>query len=1087
MGEINFAAIEKKWQDRWAKKKVFESAKGEGDKFYVLEMFPYPSSDGLHMGHALNYSIGDVLARFKRMNGFDVLYPMGFDALGLPAENAAIKAEAHPKVFTEKAIANYTRQMKELGLSYDWSKTLSTMDPEYYKWNQYFFLKFLEAGLIYKKKAAVNWCPSCNTVISNEQAQGGICERCKSKIEVRHLDEWFMRTTKYADELLGGLDQVDWPDKIKAMQVNWIGKSHGTEIAFEVENETRDYEKDKKTILVDAINAFVIKGKGIFSEMYDLLETFSNKKIILTNANDEEVKKFGLENMPYEVFTLKHSPDKTNPEYYKKMLENFNLKAEGVMYFEHNKDAVKSAQSIGIKTFYYDKDKKDIKSLKNFIEKNCNKTWKIFTTRPDTIFGVTFMVVSAQHPRLDELVTVGQRVEVKKFLKKLGSTSEKELASLEKEGVFSGSYAINPATDERVPIWIGNFVVADYGAGMVMAVPAHDQRDYEFAKKYGIPVKCVIEPITGKKNSVEKHKRSIVALVKNPKDGKILTLDWGEKFGGKLLVGGTLEDGEDFIDCAKREIAEETGYKNVKFVDKTEIVHHYYFAYSKNKEKYIEAVGLLFELGGEERVEQKLEEHENGKIEVKWCTKDELAVEIQDSLHRFVFDRFVNGRIWTDNGIMINSGHFDGMDSVDAVGRITDWLIEKGAGKRVVNYKLRDWGFSRQRYWGTPIPIINCEQCGAVPVPERDLPVVLPENVEFGKGNPLETNEEWLNVVCPGCGNMGRRESETMDTFVDSSWYFLRYPDNKNKKAPFSKQRMNDWLPVNQYIGGAEHACLHLIYARFFTKALRDLGFLEFDEPFMKLFNQGMLHGPDGDKMSKSKGNVINPDEVSKKYGMDTARYFLLSLAAPDKPRDWSEKGIMGSLRFVRKIFDIFERVKIGKSSAEFESLLHSIIRDASVDYDDFQYRRVTIMLKDLFDSLAVQERVARRDLEACLKLLSPICPHIAEELWEKLGNKDFISLSSWPKVNLKKILKKGVAGDLNGKIVERVKEIAKKETKRVYLYVIPSEFGKVDVEKISKATGKRVEAFAVSDGDKYDPKGMAKRAKPGMPGIWLE
>jgi leucyl-tRNA synthetase len=812
MSEINFFEIERKWQKKWEERKVFEIGRKGGEKFYVLEMFPYPSASGLHMGHALNYSIGDVLARFKRMRGFDVLYPMGFDALGLPAENAAIKMKEHPKKFTQNAINNYIRQMKELGLSYDWSKTLSTMEPEYYKWNQFFFLKFLEAGLIYKKKAAVNWCPSCNTVISNEQAQGGICERCKSTIEVRHLDEWFMKTTKYADELLDDLDKVDWPEKIKAMQRNWIGRSEGVEVEFEVE------------------------GVG---------------------------------------------------------------------------------------------------------------PWRIFTTRPDTIFGVTFMVVSAQHEMLDELITKGQRKEVDKFLKRIGSVSEKEIAKLEKDGVFSGSYALSPATGEQVPIWIGNFVVADYGSGMVMAVPAHDQRDFEFAKKYGIPVKQVVGC---------------------PKD-----YDW-----------------------------------------------------------------------------------ENGA--------------------------------YTDFGNLVNSGKFNNLKNIEAKEKITDWLTEDDKAKRVVNFKLRDWGFSRQRYWGTPIPIVNCGKCGAVPVPEKDLPVVLPENVKFGKGNPLETNENWIKVKCPKCGGDARREAETMDTFFDSSWYFLRYPDNRNNKIPFDKKKIAKWLPVDQYIGGAEHACLHLIYSRFFTKALRDLGYLDFDEPFMKLFNQGMLHGPDGDKMSKSKGNIINPDEVSKKYGMDTARYFLLSLASPDKDRDWSEKGIAGSSRFIGKIMKFFDEYKEGKDSAEVLSKLNEAVRDVTRYYGSFEYRKATIVLKELFDLLVEQDSVSKKTLETSLKLLSPICPHVCEEMWEKIGNKNFVSISSWPEFDSKKILKKNsIALDLNDKIIERVKGILKDDTKRVYVYVMPFEFEKIDVSKINDGVGLNVEVFAVNDFKKYDPKGMAKRAKPGMAAVYLE
>ncbi|MCK5449441.1 leucine--tRNA ligase [Candidatus Pacearchaeota archaeon] len=844
--EINFAKIEKKWQGKWEKEKIFctqgvPSASGKvndnskKEKYYILEMFPYPSASGLHMGHALNYSIGDVMARFKRMNGFEVLYPMGFDALGLPAENAAIKAGEHPKPFTEKAIKNYIRQMKELGLSYDWTKTLATMYPEYYRWNQYFFLKFLEAGLIYRKKASVNWCPSCNTIISNEQAQGGICERCDSKIEIRQLEGWYLKTTKYADELLNGLDKLDWPEKIKAMQKNWIGRSEGTEIDFEVN---------------------------------------------------------------------------------------------------------------GVK-------------------------WPIFTTRPDTIFGVTFMVVSAQHEKLMSIVTDEQKKEVEEFLKNVGSVSEKEMAELEKKGVLTGSYAINPVNGERIPIYAGNFVVADYGSGMVMAVPAHDHRDRDFVRKY---------------NEIK-----IIEVIKPSKKGFNLELP-------------------------------------------------------KNKS---------FDEGYEEFV-----------------------------------NNFVNGKVdgaYTGPGTLINSGQFNGLDNTKAKEKITVWLKKQGKARKVVNYKLRDWGFSRQRYWGTPIPIIRCEGCGLVPVPEKDLPVVLPEKVKFGKGNPLETNEGWINVKCPKCGGAGKRETETMDTFFDSSWYFLRYPDNKNEKKPFDIKKIKKWLPVDQYIGGAEHACMHLIYARFFTKVLRDLKFLDFDEPFKVLFNQGMLHGSDGEKMSKSKGNIINPDEISKKYGMDSARYFLLSLAAPDKPRDWSDKGIQGSLRFIKKIFSISENIKFGKSSEDFISKLSSTTRDVTEFYGNFQYRKATIKLKELFDFLAEQKEVSKEDFGISLKLLSPICPHIAEELWEKLGNNDFISLSKWPKVE-KSEKKKEKGVDLNSKIIEDIKYVLEKvgTGKVVYLYVMPFELGKIDTGKIGKAIGKEVKVFAVNDSKKFDPEGKAKRAKPGKVGIYL-
>ena len=820
--KINFTKIERKWQKKWEENKIFEtSEKSKKTKFYLLEMFPYPSSSGLHMGHALNYAIGDVYARFKRMKGFNVLYPMGFDALGLPAENAAIKAGEHPKPFTEKAIKNYIKQMKEIGLSYDWSKTLSTMNPEYYRWNQFWFLKFLENGLIYRKRSPVNWCPKCNTVLANEQVHSGKCWRHEdTEVEIKHLEQWYIKTTKYAEELLDKIDKLDWPDKIKLMQKNWIGKSHGTEINFEIDN----------------------------------------------------------------------------------------------------------------------------------------KKWPIFTTRPDTVFGVTFMVVSSQHTRLMELVTDKQKKEVEKFLKKLKSVSEKELEDMEKEGVFTGSYAVNPITNEKVPVYAGNFVIADYGSGMVMGVPAHDQRDFEFAKKYGIPIKAVIDPI-----------------------------------------------GEE--------------------VEKPEKMTHAY----------------------------------------------------------------------TEKGHLINSGEFNGIDNEEAKEKITGFLIKKKEGKKVIQFKLRDWGFSRQRYWGTPIPIINCGKCGLVPVPEKYLPVKLPEIVKFGKGNPLETNEKWINVKCPKCKGNAKRESDTMDTFFDSSWYFLRYPDNKNSKKPFEKKIIDKWLPVNQYIGGAEHACMHLIYARFFTKALRDLGYLDFDEPFTKLFNQGMLLGEDGEKMSKSKGNVVNPDEVSKKYGMDTARFFLLSLAAPEKDRGWSEDGIQGSLRLINSIFTKFQDIRIIKhSDPKIESKLNKIIKEVTSQIENFKYNLAIIKIRELFNSLP--KECSKVILEKSLKLLHPFCPHITEELWEKIGNKNFISLEKWPEVEEKKInelfdkqeqaMEKLVQDIINiNKIIESRGE--KKE--KVYVYIVPNEKEFYDIEEINKRIGKKVSIFAVNDSKKYDPNNLSKKSKPGKPGIYFE
>ena len=823
--EIKFQDIEKKWQARWEKQKAFEVSENskKKKKYYILEMFPYPSGSGLHMGHAFNYTIGDIYARFKRMSGFNVLYPMGYDSLGLPAENAAIKAGVHPKKYTDNSIKNFIKQQKALGLSYDWERMIKTHDAIYYKWDQWIFLKMLEKGIAYRKKAPVNFCPKCNTVLANEQVHNGKCWRHEdTEVEIKHLEQWFFRITEYADELYEKIGKLTgWPEEIKSMQKNWIGKSHGVEIDFEING----------------------------------------------------------------------------------------------------------------------------------------KTWKIFTTRLDTIFGVTFMVVSAQHPRLMELVTEKQKKEVEKFLKKIKTTSQKsmkEIDKLDKEGVFTGSYAVNPVNNEKIPVYAGNFVIADYGSGMVMAVPAHDQRDWEFAKKYDIEIKQVID---------------------------------------------------------------------------------------------------------------------NEKADVK-------------------------ERAYTESGKMINSGSFNNIDSEKAKEEITKWLGENKKARKVVNFKLRDWLISRQRYWGTPIPVIYCEKCGIVPVTEKDLPVELPEKVKFGKGNPLETNEKWIDVKCPKCGKPGKRETDTMDTFVNSSWYFLRYCDSGNKKQIFDRKKTDYWMPIDMYVGGKEHACMHLIYFRFYTKFLRDLGLLNFDEPCVNLFNQGMLHGDDGAVMSKSRGNVVLPEEISKKYGIDTARLFLVSMASPDKDVQWSDAGIQGSYKFVNKVIDYFSNFKAGKSSERAESKINKAVLEITDDIETFKYNLAVINLRQVFDFIS-QEKISRKDAESFLKLLSVFCPHICEEIWHRLGNKNFISLAGWPVADKSKINERfemqdkaieKLVEDINN-IMKIIKEKENKEASKAYVYAVPPEkkMYSENLEVIARKTGLKVFVYAVNDKDKVDPENKAGKARAGKPAIYLE
>jgi len=820
MVEVRFWEIERKWQKIWEEKGVYEAKdKSNKPKYYVLEMFPYPSGTKLHLGHCFNYLIGDIYARYKKMKGYNVLHPFGFDDLGLPAENSAIKLKRHPKDTVEEAGINYVSQLKSLGISYDWKRLVSTHDEHYYKWDQWIFLKMYEKGLAFTKTSAVNWCPECKTVLANEQVQQGKCWRHKeTNVEMKQLKQWYLKITDYAQELLDEIDKLDYPQATKIMQKNWIGKSHGTEIDFEINGEK----------------------------------------------------------------------------------------------------------------------------------------WPVYTTRADTIYGLTFMVISVQHPRLMDIVTKERKSDVEKFLKKLRSVSEKEIEGLEKEGVFTGSYTINPLTGEKIPIWAGNFVLADYGGGMVIGVPAHDQRDFEFAKKYDLPIKVVISP-------------------------EMYDLD-----------------------------------------------------------------------------EKKM------------------------------------SRAYMGSGTLVQSGKFDGMDNREAIDEITKELEKKGVGRKKVVYKLRDWLISRQRYWGTPIPIIYCEKCGVVP--DYNLPVKLPYDVQFGEGNPLLTNQEWVNIKCPKCNGKAKRETDTMDTFVNSSWYFLRYCDPHNNKEIFDKKKVNYWCPIDLYVGGAEHACMHLIYYRFYTKFLRDLGLIEFGEPAKKLFHQGMLHGNDGYVMSKSRGNGVFLDSISKDYGIDTVRFFIMSVASPDKDSNWSDFGIEGSLKFIKKIFQKIEDYQEAKLSKRLEHKMNKTIREVTNYIEEIKYNNAIILIRDYFNSLP--EKTSKESIIVLLKLLSVFCPHICEELWERIGGKGLICESEWPEFDKKKINEKF---DDEDKMIEKlindiiqVGKIMKEkgvEFNKVFVYVLPLEkqVFEEQIEQIKKRVVSEVVVYSVNDKEKYDPKGWAKKAKVGRPALYFE
>ncbi|MFC1637716.1 leucine--tRNA ligase [Candidatus Margulisiibacteriota bacterium] len=737
MSSYHPSDIEPKWQQAWAKQKLNETPdKSEKPKYYDLVMFPYPSGN-IHMGHVRNYAIGDVVARFKRMTGFNVLQPIGWDAFGMPAENAAIKHNAHPSDWTAQCIAHMTEQIKRLGISYDWSREVTTCREDYYKWTQWLFLKFYEQGIAFRKEAKVNWCPKCVTVLANEQAKEGKCWRCDSPVEEKPLEQWFYKITAYADRLLADIEKLaGWPEPVKIMQRNWIGRSRGVEIKFKLKSQ---------------------------------------------------------------------------------------------------KSKVKSEELL------------------------------IYTTRPDTLFGVTYMVLAPEHPLVDELTEGTQHeAKVKKFKENVKhETLHDREESTAKDGVFTGAVAINPANNEEIPIWISDYVLMEYGTGAVMAVPAHDQRDFEFAKMHNLPIKMVIRPVTG---------------------------DW------------------------RPETAQEA---------------------------------------------------------------------------------------FVDDGIMVNSGEFNDQTSQQGLQNIGDKF-----GQWQTKYKLRDWLISRQRYWGAPIPVIHCDKCGVVPVPEKDLPVVLPKNVNFtGEGaSPLTKIKEFVEVKCPRCQAPARRETDTLDTFNCSSWYYLRYADPKNDKKAFDPKLVKHWLPVDQYIGGIEHAILHLLYSRFYTKFLYDQKLAPCDEPFENLLTQGMVV-KDGAKMSKSKGNVVDPDHIVEKYGADTARLFILFASPPEKELEWSDQGVEGCFRFLKRVWRLVteksetrNQKSEGNSKSEIIKKTHQTIKSVTDDIERFSFNTAIAKMMELVNEFAKTDKVDAELLKILLQLLSPFAPHLTEELWHQLGDKDSIHLQAWPK-----------------------------------------------------------------------------------------
>ena len=763
MAKYPFESIEKKWQKRWEEGKTFAAKEDPSipkeKRRYVLDMFPYPSGAGLHVGHPEGYTATDIYCRFLRMNGYNVLHPMGFDAFGLPAENYAIQTGTHPEVTTMANVERFRTQIKSLGFSYDWDREVSTCLPDYYKWTQWIFLQLFNLGLAYETEMPINWCPSCKTGLANEEVKDGLCDRCHTKVTRKRIRQWVLKITAYADRLLEGLDTLDWPEPIKIQQRNWIGRSEGASVHFDLVG-------------------------------------------------------------------------------HKEKLE-------------------------------------------------------IYTTRPDTLFGATYMVLSPEHPFVERITTPGQKAAVDAYVEAAARKSDLERTDLAKDktGVFTGAYAINPVNSAKIPVWISDYVLISYGTGAIMAVPAHDERDWDFAKVFGLPI--------------------------------------------------------------------------------------------------IQVVAAAGEAGPFDR-------------EPAECT--------------------------AADGFAVNSGAFTGLPTPEAIKRITAWLEERGIGKKAVNYKLRDWLFSRQRYWGEPIPVVHCEKCGIVPLDEKDLPLLLPDVKSYtptGTGeSPLANIPEWVNTTCPRCGGPAKRETNTMPQWAGSCWYYLRFLDPKNDKAFVDPKIEHYWMPVDLYVGGAEHAVLHLLYSRFWHKVLYDAGVVSTDEPFQRLVNQGMILGEDNQKMSKSRGNVVNPDDIVAEFGADTMRVYEMFMGPLQVSKPWSTAGLVGVSRFLERAWATSEKpISDEAPSAELLKLLHKTVKKVTMDTDTLNFNTAISQMMIYLNDVSKLDQVPRSLWEPFVLMVAPYAPHLGEEMWERLGHKGSLARAAWPLYDEALTLdeQKEVVVQVNGKIRERL------------------------------------------------------------------
>lgn len=888
------ASIEPKWQARWSESEQYKvTERTDKEKFVMLTEFPYPSGDGLHLGHTREYTLGDIMARHKRMQGYNVLYPMGYDAFGLPTENYAIKNKIRPQDATEQNVANFQKQFERLGFSIDWSRSFRTSDPDYYRWTQWLFLQFFKHGLAYQDDISINWCPKCKTGLANEEVVNGVHERCGTPVEKRQLRQWMLKITQYADKLIENLQELDYPSRIADQQINWIGKSVGAEVEFAIAN---------------------------------LLPT---------------------SNIQHPTFTI-----------------------------------------------------------------------TVFTTRPDTLYGATFMVLAPEHELVSTITTDEQREAVEAYVRAAAAKTDIERQeNKEKTGVFTGAYAVNPLTHDKIPVWVADYVLMGYGTGAIMAVPAHDERDYAFATKSNIPVKQVImpcesDPINPPRDEYEEVVRdTVIVHLRDTATGKYALLDWHESLEGTTTaIMGGIEKGQSPEEAALMEISEEAALKNVRIIKRVPwmTAAKYCASHKKQNRKAISHV-LLAEVDGLSD-QGSIPENEQKLHTLVWVDETEVSSRLTPVHQKQVWDLLQHDNAClAGEGELINSGPFDGLSSAEARELIVQHLEREGKGKERVNFRLRDWIFSRQHYWGEPIPIVHCPEHGAVPVPDDQLPVTLPdvehyEPTDTGE-SPLAAITDWVNTTCPTCGGAAKRETDTMPNWAGSSWYYLRYFDAHNDQEFAARDKLDYWGMVNLYLGGMEHTTLHLLYSRFWHEFFYDIGLVPTPEPYAARRGQGIILAEDGRKMSKSLGNVVNPMEVvDAGYGADALRLAIAFIAPYDQTTPWDSKGVAGTYRFLNRVWTLVQEHLASETEGSVPvRLTHQLIKKVSTDLDTMSFNTAIAAMMEYTNDLyklktaGMQGESWRIALKLLLKVLAPYAPHITEELWSAMGFDGSIHTMEWP------------------------------------------------------------------------------------------